>query len=334
MGVATRGELSSSTSTAGLPAVSWPFAFFVSVALLLGAIVYLCAAVADALTPSGRAAINPPGTGAAPSGAGTGQGDISGSQSAPGMGDDPALDAAIGDALARHGEMAGVAVFHMDDGRGAGRNADRVFYAASTFKLAVLYEVERRVSAGELSYDDRIVLTDDAVAEDLGTLERVPVAPDGTVSIGDALEAMVTLSDNATAVALMRLVSPAAIDDTLRGLGLTTMSVNTERLPTTANDLGLLMRAIVRGDGVAPAQRDHMRTLLLQQTVRDGIPSAVEPGALVGNKTGTWPGTTNDVAFVETAQGTYVIAIVAEGDWSWELIRDVGGAVDRAMMGR
>ncbi|HML98938.1 MAG TPA: class A beta-lactamase-related serine hydrolase [Tepidiformaceae bacterium] len=335
MRAATRADVFS-TGQIGLAVASWPVAFLVSVVVLLGSVVYLCAVVADVIAPPARAAANPVAAGAPLPQVAVSEDDIRESQPALGMADTPALDAAIRDALARHEESAGVAVFRMDDGRRAGHNADRVFYAASTFKLAVLYEVERRVSAGELAYEDRIVLTDGAVAEDLGTLELVPVAADGTVSIGGALEAMVTLSDNATAVALMRLVSPAAIDDTLRELGLATMSVNTTDLPATANDLALLMRAILQGTGVAPAQREHMHDLLTRQSVRDGIPSAAGRGAgvRVGNKTGTWPGITNDVAFVETGQGAYVIAVMAEGDWNWDLIRDVSAAVDSVMAGR
>ncbi len=333
MRAAMRADVFHRAEPTGSMLVSWPLAFFASVALLLASVVYLCAAVAQAIAPGARAAVPPVAMGEAFTGAGFGS-DITVAQSTSAGAVDAALDTAIRDALARHSESAGVAVLHLEDGRWAGHNADRVFYAASTFKLAVLYEVERRVSVGALSYDDRIALTDEAIAEDLGTLERVPAAADGTVSIGEALEAMVTLSDNATAIALMRLVSPAAIDATLGDLGLTTMSVNTTELPATAGDLALLMRAIAMGEGVAPAQREHMHDLLVRQTVRDGIPSAVGRGAVVGNKTGTWAGTTNDVAFVEAEQGTYVIAVMADGDWNWELVRDVTRAVDEALAGR
>jgi beta-lactamase class A len=316
--------------------VPWPFAFFSAVCLVLVAVVYLCATLARALAP--EAAASPveqrPFARANPGGSTQ---DITATGSHVEQADD-ALETAIQGALADHPEAASVAVLDLADGRWAAHDADRVRYAASTFKLAVLYEVERRVSDGELAYEDRLLIDDEAVAEDLGTLERVPVAEDGTVSIGEALDAMITLSDNATAVALLRHVGPGAVDESLRRIGLTEMSVNTAELPATAAELALLMRAIVTGEGVSSAQRDHMRELLLAQTVRSGIPAAMIAeegvGLGIGNKTGTWPGITNDVAFVEGPEATYVIAVMAEGDWNWKLVSDVSRAVYEVMAAR
>jgi beta-lactamase class A len=305
------------------------------------AVVYLCASLARAIAPTSGAVPAAPLEQSSLARAAAVEhsvGDITGGEVPLEVSSDAALADAILNALARHPERASVAVLNLDDGRWAAHDANRVRYAASTFKLAVLYEVERRVSAGELAYDDRVLLDEEAVAEDLGTIERVPVADDGTVSIAEALDAMVTLSDNATAVALLRLLGPGAIDETLRDIGLAKMSVNTKDLPVTAADLALLMRAIVTGEGVGDAQREHMRDLLLGQTVRSGIPAALvaesRTGLAVGNKTGTWPDTTNDVAFVESDAGTYVIAVTAEGDWNWALVSDVSRAVYDAMTAR
>ncbi len=322
-------------------AFPWPVAFFAAVCLLLVAVVYLCASLARAIAPGASAAPSAPfehGPLTRAAAVEHGVGDITGVDVSLEVSSDDALADAILGALARHPERASVAVLNLDDGRWAAYDADRVQYAASTFKLAVLYEIERRVSAGELAYDDRVLLDEEAVAEDLGTLERVPVAEDGTVSVAEALDAMVTLSDNATAVALLRHVGPSAVDETLRAIGLTTMSVNTKELPATAADLALLMRAIVAGEGVGDAQREHMRDLLLGQTIRSGIPAALvaesRTGLAVGNKTGTWPDITNDVAFVESDAGTYVIAVTAEGDWNWALVSDVSRAVYDTMTAR
>lgn len=303
-----------------------PVAFFTSVVFLLGAVVYLCAVLARALTPAAAAIPVSLVTGEQ-------QGRVIAVTPGPPAASDASLLDAITTVLAGVDDRASVAVLSHDGGRQAFHEADRVWYAASTFKLALLYEAERRHAAGELEYDDRLVLTEEALSEDLGTIDRVPIAADGTLSIGEALTAMVTLSDNATAVALLRHLGPAEVDATLRDLGLTTMSVNTEELPVTVTDLARLMRAIVSGEGVGEEERGHMRGLLLEQTIRDGLPAGlpVETGAVTGNKTGTWPGITGDVAFVETSAGTYVIAVFAEGDWNWPILRDLSAAVFDAM---
>lgn len=245
---------------------------------------------------------------------------------APAVPDD-SLAAAIEGALEGYRDACSVAVYRPRDGRSAVYDPDRVYYAASTFKLAVLYEAERRLAAGELALDDRIVITEADATEDLGTLGEVPIADDGSVSVADALYAMVTISDNATAVAFLHHFGGANVDATLAAIGAPDFDVNTTDLPVTAAALARVMTAIVTGEGLDFAAREHARTLLLAQTWRDGIPAGLPAGVAVGNKTGTWPGATHDVAFVDAPGGTYVLAVLCELGWDFRPHARVSEAV-------
>ena len=316
------------TSPPGGPAERTPWEFLLAVAAATGAFVYLLAVVAGHMVPDSTGA----GTRAAGTGGSAGHLVDASRAAGPSSGDQAAaLEAAIRAVLTTdEAASTGVAVMTPGGEWLGGLNPDLPGYAASTFKLAILLEAERRVSAGVLSYTDRIPVTDEARAEDLGTIDRLPVAPDGTVSLGEALEAMITFSDNASAVALLRFLGPGEIDASLRALGAERFSVNDPGLPTTARDLALVLAAIARGEGMSAAQRDHALELLTAQEVRAGIPAALDgmPDVLrVGNKTGTWPGATRDAALVETESGAYVIAVMSEGDWNWELVRRVARAV-------
>jgi len=239
---------------------------------------------------------------------------------------DDSLERAVRDALGDDAASYAVVVRRLRDGRTFELNPNREFYAASTFKLAVLYEAERRISLGELRMDDRVTISGEDASEDLGTLGRLDLAPDGSLSVGEALRAMVTRSDNATAVALLHLLGAPAIDATLRRLGATGISVNTRDLPITAAGMARLMEALVRGEGLTPDARRHARELLLAQEWRDGIPAGLPPGASAGNKTGTWEGITHDIGFVEAPGGTYVIAVLSSRGWVWEPIARVSAA--------
>ena len=241
--------------------------------------------------------------------------------------DDAVLRRAIEHALGADIEHTSVVVRRLADGRSASVNGGREYYAASTFKLAILYEAERRRSLGELDLDSVVYLNDDDLSEDLGTLDYLPLEADGGVRIRAALEAMIAYSDNSSAVALLHLLGGGAIDETLRELGLTVTSVNTRDLPTTATDLALLMQAIVEGRGLSKEARDEARSFLLAQKTRDGIPAGLPWDMPVGNKTGTWEGATHDVAFVEAPGGTYVIAILSDKGWAWEPLQRVSNAV-------
>jgi beta-lactamase class A len=240
---------------------------------------------------------------------------------------DPEVAAAISGALGDQQPHFGVVVKRLSDGKGAALNDDLVFYAASTFKLAILYEAEKRISEGGLSLDDTLQLTNGDIAEDLGTLGELPLSEDGTLTIEEALRAMVTLSDNSTAVALLHRFGGASIDTTLASLGLQHTDFNTEELPTTAGDMALLMEALYTGRGLTASARDHARGLLLGQETRSGIPAGLPASVLVGNKTGTGDGATHDVAFVEAPDGPYVIPVLSDGSWAWQPIADVSAAI-------
>ncbi len=254
---------------------------------------------------------------------------------APAVGD-PALLAVIQGAIGQDSDHIAVSVRRISDGRSAAVNGDYQFYAASTFKLAVLYEAELRHFLGELEYSDRLFITDEDAAEDLGTSGRLEFEPDGSITIGHLLEAMITVSDNSSAVTLMHAFGAGNIDQTLRLLGLSTMTVNQVELWTTADDLARLMQAIYVGEGLGIRERAHMRDLLLAQTIRNGIPGAllgeVDSGLLIGNKTGTWPGAQHDVAFVEAQSGAYVIAILTDGSYEgWLALHRVVPEVHAAL---
>lgn len=241
--------------------------------------------------------------------------------------DDPELRDAIDDALGDERDDFSVVVVRPSDGRSAFIDGEREFYAASLFKLAVLYEAGLRLSRGEITLEDDLEISDEDLAQDLGTLEYQRRDEDGYLSLENALTAMVTVSDNSTAVALLHLFGGGAIDDSLRGLGIEGTSVNTTELPTTARDMARIMDAIVAGEGLDPATHELLMGLLARQTVRDGIPGGLPDDVTSGNKTGTWEDITHDVAYVEAETGTYVIAVLSETNRDWKTIRKVSEAV-------
>ena len=244
---------------------------------------------------------------------------------------DAGLLRAVQDVLGRNSDDYGVVVYRLSDGRGMVLNPDKVFYSASLFKLSTLYQVELDHSAGTLDFANPVQYSGADIEEDLGTIGSVPIGVDGTLPMDEALDAMITKSDNSTAHALLRLVGNSNVDATTAKLGASKTSVNTTDLPTSAYDMALIMRAVVLGTGVTAADRDQMRGLLLRQETRSGIPSGLPRDVKVGNKTGNWDDATHDVAFVEAKTGTYIIAVLSDHAWDWSPISAVSEAVYKLM---
>jgi beta-lactamase class A len=240
--------------------------------------------------------------------------------------EDPLLVAAIARALGEDADRAGVVVKRLTDGVTAHWNADRVYYAASLYKLEVLYEAYRQRAVGALDFDAVRPLDERYLAEDLGTAVRLPLTPDGSLTVRQAVAAMVTYSDNTSATLLLDLLGHRNIDATMAALGLTVSSVNTTELPTTATDMARVMEAIVRGEGLDATAAQEMVALLLAQENRAGIPRGVPAGVAVGNKWGGWDGYVHDVAIVLAPGGAYVIAVLTDGT-GWDAIARVSRAV-------
>ena len=193
------------------------------------------------------------------------------------------------------------------------------FHAASTMKVPVMVELLRRVDAGTVSLDDRIVLANRFASivdgspyaltreddSDVALYDRVG-AP---IALGELAHRMIVRSSNlATNVLIERLDAPA-ITATAVGLGADGVVVRRGvedgkafaaglNNVVTARGLGRLMAAIERGEAASTAATAWMRQTLMAQEFNDEIPAGLPPGTRVAHKTGWITATTHDAAIV------------------------------------
>jgi beta-lactamase class A len=226
---------------------------------------------------------------------------------------DADLQALVENVLGSRIDHYGVVVKDLGSNTTASVNADVVFYAASLFKLPIMVEAFMHRDAGRVTFNDSILATWDDLLEDLGTF---PGDVGDVYAVTDLLEMMITLSDNTSAIMLLRALGARTIDETMVSLGLTSTSVLTEDLPTSAADMAMLLEAIVRGEAFGREASDQMIDLLLRQTWRSRIPQGLPADILVGNKTGDWYDAAHDVAIVFAPSGTYILAVLSDGGGS------------------
>jgi beta-lactamase class A len=241
--------------------------------------------------------------------------------------EDPALATLISTALSGFEGEYSVVVRNLEDGRSASINGGQVYNAASLFKLALLLEAYRQRDAGEVDFAELLTLEEKYVEYDFGTLQYLELEEGDMLTVADALKAMIIVSDTPTAVMVQDVVNPVRVEQTLRSLGINDMSVLTEKLPTTASDMALLMAAVAAGAGVTAESRSEMLALLLQESIRGGIPSGVPENVAVAHKTGNFTNATHDVALVWGPAGPYVIAVLSDRAWESQPIVAVSQAV-------
>ncbi|HUF52545.1 MAG TPA: serine hydrolase [Dehalococcoidia bacterium] len=240
---------------------------------------------------------------------------------------DSALRAAIEDAVAgQEGEFS-VIVHHLGDGRYADIDPDHSYYAASLFKAAVLLTAYQQRDDGTLDFAKEVEITEEAAEHDLGTLEYLELEIGDKVTIGDAVKAMIVVSDTTLANLVLQEVGGNAVDATLRAAGASTMSVTTRDLPATAGDMAALFQAIATGAGVTNASRVEMLTYLSQEWFWSGVVAGIPSGTPFVHKSGAFTDATHDVAIVEGPSGPYLIAVLSDTSAEWEPIAAVSAAV-------
>ena len=223
---------------------------------------------------------------------------------------DLVLASKVTERLAGRSGRIGVAIKDLRTGHGVLIDPDGEYEAASLFKLSVMYEVFKQRDEGRLSFDEQLVYTERHVAFDLGTLDR----PAGSIiRLDDALERMITISDNSSAILLTDRVGAININHDLQGLGLSHTRVLLDDLRTSPADMLAFNEMLELGRGVSPESSAEMVRLLARQKVNDRIPRLLPSGTVVAHKTGNLPGVVNDVGIVYGPNATFVIAVLVDG---------------------
>lgn len=207
-------------------------------------------------------------------------------------------------------------------------DADEPIITASLYKLAVLMEAERRVDAGELHYGDIITIEDEDITED-GSFELA-----GTeLTVDEALEAMITISDNGAALALWRVLGAENINATLVRIGVEDFHVFVnwdEDNSATPRAVGTLLTMLAKRQLISAAASDRMLARLERQQINDRLPAELPEGVVVAHKTGNLPGLTHDAGIIFTPSGPRVVVAMtwdADDADAYAFIANVGSIV-------
>ncbi len=222
---------------------------------------------------------------------------------------DAALEASIRASLGDEVDHYALVVKRLSDGRGVALKADRSFYAASLFKLPVMYEVYKQRSLGLLSFDEPLTVTPPYEEYTLGP-QRWPTWTE--VPLHEVLEPMITVSDNVAAMLLYDRVGSWNIQRDMVALGLAHTDMASNDLPTSAGDMALLLELIARDQAVDATTSREMVALLSRQQVNDRLPLLLPPGTQVAHKTGNWDNVSHDVGIVYAPHGPYVLAVLSD----------------------
>jgi len=232
--------------------------------------------------------------------------------------------------MGESGAEVSIAYRTLDGGEEWMHEADRVYHAASTMKVAVLIELFRQESEKQLSLSETLAVRNEFKSVVDGSPYSMDLGEDsddtvyknvGTSMTLDALAfQMITVSSNFATNLLIDRLGVKNIRATVEAMGAYGLEVRRGVEDqkafdqgiineTTARGLFVVMNAIAQGRAVSKAASERMVEILAAQKFNDGIPQGVPAGTKVAHKTGTITRIHHDAAIVFGARPCVLIVL-------------------------
>src|SRR5437899_8300399 len=225
--------------------------------------------------------------------------------------------------------VMGVAILDLTDGRALLRNADRVFPAASSIKIAILLELYRQ------DQEARAGARGKAKLDDIYTFDPKDLVEDSQIMVGltagvtrvtnrDLAQFMIAVSDNAAANILYDRVGKDNVNATLRGLGLSKTMLQRKMMDVAAarrgeenvatpQEMVRLLEAIQK-EKVLSKQSNAALIKQLSTLKGSYIPRYLPEGVQVANKPGELEGVRTDSGIVFVQNRPFAISIMTAYD--------------------
>jgi beta-lactamase class A len=217
--------------------------------------------------------------------------------------------------------VLGYAVVDLESGVRFERLSQEAFPAASTIKLAILYELFRQADAGKLRLDEprsieaRHIVGGDGILKELSRPSLV---------LRDLAALMILLSDNTATNAVIEAVGMDAVNARAKALGMTRTRLARRMMDLEAArrgdenvsspaDLATLLMALRQGDGLSPASAKQALDLLRKAPTVSYLRRQLPDGTVVASKYGILDGVRADAGIIEAAGRPVVF--VAMGSW-------------------
>ncbi|MEX5236840.1 serine hydrolase [Kocuria arenosa] len=222
---------------------------------------------------------------------------------------DPTIEAAATDLAADLEDLAagvpgelGVVLLDPEGREVVTRNADRPFTSASLYKLFLAHAVLDEADRGALALSD--------------------VVPELGLTVEQALDVMISWSDNASGAALGRWLGWEEVEAFAheQGFAATTFdpatgSQDVVAMTTTPADVAALLERLRRGELLSGSSTALLLGFLEEQHLDYALSSGFSPDVGFAHKTGLLVDVSHDAGIVELGGRDYVVAVLTDG-WS------------------
>lgn len=171
-------------------------------------------------------------------------------------------------------------------------NATDTFASASIYKLAVMYKVYDSLDKGALRKDFELA---------------------SGLTVEKALDNMITISDNNSAILLAEKVGWTTTNTFLKDKGINGFNLTIQDYPeTTADATAQILERIYTKTAVSKEASSEMILLLFRQKINDRIPKYLPKDVKVGHKTGELDNFRHDAAIVVGKKSDYIFVFLSK----------------------
>jgi len=228
--------------------------------------------------------------------------------------------------------VIGVSAIHLETGKRLSvRNMER-FPMGSVYKFPIALAVLKRVDAGTLSLQQVITIEPRDFAPGWSPLRDAAHKRPIILTLGELLEHMISQSDNTASDALLKIVGPVAVNARLAELGSSGIRIDRSekqmaadirkrggveqyaidaRDTSTPDGMADLLETFWKGrDGLTRESHALLVDLMTQSpTGARKLRAALPAGWSVAHKSGSMPGTSNDVGVLTSPDGKQHIVL-------------------------
>lgn len=189
-------------------------------------------------------------------------------------------------------------------------NENQQFTSASLYKLWVMATAYDKINQGVMSENDDVTLSREAI-ESIQGFYQDDVTEGVSLSVADAIEKMITVSDNDAAITLYEHMGHEEVEKFLQNNGFTASSFLSPPI-TTAHDIAQYYEKLYKGQIVNREYSQKMLDVLFRQRLNDRIPKYLPANTRVAHKTGELDTFKHDAGVVELEGSDYLIVVLTD----------------------
>lgn len=190
-------------------------------------------------------------------------------------------------------------------------NEKKVYTAASLYKLWTMATVFGQIEEGKLT-EDKTLSASIPTLNAAFNLGEDAEASEGAITrrVDEALEQMITISHNYSAILLTYTVKNTSVRQFLLNNQLTNSKTGSP--PTTnASDIAKYYEKLYKGELVSKEASSKMLEILKRQKLNDRIPKYLPKGTVSAHKTGELGGIKHDAGIIFSENGDYIIVMMS-----------------------